>query len=124
MKLSLVSIEKAGYVRLAAEGEITSRDFLESGGKNPLETVLGAAWASHNILLSMERTLFIDSSAIGWLIDSKRKSKAGGGKLVLHSVQPRVRDVLDLLKMRNVLDLQDDEKKAVEFILNTAGDSK
>ena len=84
MKLNLVAIEKAGYVRLAAEGEITSRDFLESGGANPIEAILGDGWASNSILLSMERTVFIDSSAIGWLIDSPH-GKAAGGKLVLHS---------------------------------------
>ncbi len=123
MKLSLVSIEKAGYVRLAAEGEITSRDFLENGGKNPLEAVLGAAWASNNVLLSLERTAFIDSSAIGWLIDSQRKSKAAGGKLVLHSAPPRVRDVFDLLKMRTVLNLKDDEKLAAAFITSN-GETK
>jgi anti-anti-sigma factor len=116
MKLSLVSIEKAGYVRLAAEGDITSRDFLGVGGKNPLETVLGENWASNNVMISLERTSFIDSSAIGWLIDAHRKSKAAGGKLVLHSAPARVRDVFDLLKMRNVLNLKDDEKSAREFI--------
>jgi anti-anti-sigma factor len=116
MKLSLVSIEKAGYVRLAAEGDITSRDFLDSGGKNPLETILGANWASNNLMVSLEHTAFIDSSAIGWLIDAQRKSKAAGGKLVLHSAPPRVRDVFELLKMRVVLNLKDDETSAREFI--------
>jgi anti-anti-sigma factor len=120
MKLSLVAIEKAGYVRLSAEGEITSRDFLESGGTNPIETVLGNAWAANNILLSMERTIFIDSSAIGWLIDSQRKSKAAGGKLVLHSAPARVRDVFDLLKMRSILNLKDDERAACDSLTANA----
>ena len=116
MKLSLVSIEKAGYVRLEAVGDITSADFLDSGGKNPLESVLGANWASNNVMLSLERTSFIDSSAIGWLIDAQRKSRAAGGKLVLHSAPARVRDVFDLLKMRAVLNLKDDENAAREFL--------
>jgi anti-anti-sigma factor len=128
MKLTLVSIDKAGYVKLAVEGEITSRDFLELGGKNPLENIL-AEWASNSIILSLERTTFIDSSGIGWLIDSQRKSKAAGGKLVLYSAPPRVRDVFDLLKMRVVLNLKDDEAAAREFILAAApvdfkGDAK
>jgi anti-anti-sigma factor len=120
MKLSLVSIEKAGYVRLEAEGDITSGDFLDSGGKNPLETVLGANWASNNVMISLEKTAFIDSSAIGWLIDAQRKSKAAGGKLVLHSAPARVRDVFDLLKMRVVLNLKDDENSARNFLTATA----
>jgi anti-anti-sigma factor len=121
MKLSIVALDpKAGFIRLAAEGEITSRDILENGGINPMETVLGTAWATNSILLSLEKTVFIDSSAIGWLIDSQRKSKAAGGKLVLHSAPPRVRDVFDLLKMRSILNLKDDEKAARDFVTANA----
>jgi anti-anti-sigma factor len=122
MKLSLVSIEKAGFIRLVAEGEITSRDFLDAN-KNPLETVLGANWASNNVILSLEKTSFIDSSAIGWLIDCQRKTKAAGGKFVLHSAPPRVRDVFDLLKMRAVLNLKDNEQAARE-VFTANGDVK
>ncbi|MDP9174307.1 MAG: STAS domain-containing protein [Planctomycetota bacterium] len=116
MKLGLLSIEKDGYIRLAAEGEITTHDFYDTAGVDPLETVMGAGWASNSVVLSLEKITFMDSSAIGWLIDSHRKSKAAGGKLVLHSAPPRVRDVFDLLKMRAVLNLQDDEAAARKFL--------
>lgn len=124
MKLSLISIEKTGYVRLAAEGEILSSDFLGAGGKNPLEPILGAGWAEHNILLSLEKTTFIDSSGIGWLIESQRKSKAAGGKLALHSAPPRIRDVFNLLKLRAVLNLKDDEASAREFLTAAGAEAK
>jgi len=116
MKLSLVSIEKAGYVRLAVEGEVTSNDFLDAKGVNPFEAVLGASWASNNILLNLARSTFIDSSAIGWLIESQRSSRSAGGRLVLHSAQPRVGDLFELLKLRAALNLKDDEKSAQQFI--------
>jgi hypothetical protein len=35
MKLSLVSIEKEGLIRVATDGNITSNDF-QADGKNPL----------------------------------------------------------------------------------------
>ena len=38
MKLTLLSIEKDGIIRVATEGNITTSDF-EAGGKNPLETL-------------------------------------------------------------------------------------
>ena len=41
MKLTLVSIEKDGLIRVASDGSITSEDF-KAEGKNPLEDVLGA----------------------------------------------------------------------------------
>jgi anti-anti-sigma factor len=116
MKLSLVSIEKAGYVRVAAEGDITTTDFHDTGGKNLFETILGESWATLNLLLSFERVTFIDSQAIGWLIDSHRKTKAMGGKLVVHSAPPRVRDLFTLLKLNSVLNLKSDQKSAEEFV--------
>jgi anti-anti-sigma factor len=115
MKISLLSVEKAGYVRLAAEGEITSHDFLDGDGTNPMEAVLGKSWATNNILLSLEKLSFIDSSAIGWLIENQRSSKAAGGTLVLHTAPPRVREVFDLLKLGTVLNLKEDEASARDF---------
>jgi anti-anti-sigma factor len=119
MKISLVSIEKAGFIRLAVEGDVTSDDFLDAKGGNPFETVLGQSWASNNILLNLARSAFFDSSAIGWLIDSQRSAQSAGGKLVLHSAQPRVGELFDLLKLRSVLNLKDDEKSARQFITAT-----
>jgi anti-anti-sigma factor len=126
MKLSLVSIEKDGYIRLAAAGEITSRDLYDAAEKNPFQAVIGEGWPTNNIILSLEKITFMDSSAIGWLIDSQRKSKAAGGKIVLHSAPPRVRDVFDLLKMRAILNLLEDEPAARKFLLangDSTGDS-
>jgi anti-anti-sigma factor len=116
MKLSLLSIEKAGFVRLAVEGDITSRDFLDLDGRNALENVLGAGWASNNILLSLEKAIFIDSAAIGWLIDCQRQSKAAGGKLILHSAPPRVGDLFTLLKLSTALNLKENESAAQKFL--------
>jgi anti-anti-sigma factor len=119
MKLSLVSIERAGYVKLVSDGDINSNDLLEANGSNLFEKVLGASWASHNILLDLSKTAFMDSFAIGWLIDSQRKSQTAGGKIALHSAQPRVAELIDLLKLRIVLNLKNDEKSAIQSI--TAG---
>jgi anti-anti-sigma factor len=72
-------------------------------------------------LLSLEKVNFIDSSAIGWLIDNKRKTEAAGGKIVLYSATPRVRDLFNLLKLKTVLNLKDDEKSAAEFVTSQGG---
>jgi anti-anti-sigma factor len=117
MKLSMISIEKAGYVKLLAEGDITSGDLMDAKSRNPLESVLGASWASNNVLLSLAKTPFIDSSAIGWLLDTHNKMRQSGGKLVPHSAQPRVSDLFSLLKLATVLDLKDDEASAHEFMI-------
>jgi anti-anti-sigma factor len=111
MKLTLLSIEKDGTIRVATEGNITTADF-DAGGKNPLETLLGATWFTTKVLLNMERTDYIDSSAIGWLISCQKAFKDGGGTLIVHSIQPSVRQILDVLKISRVVPLVNNEAEA------------
>ncbi|MCC7348945.1 MAG: STAS domain-containing protein [Phycisphaerales bacterium] len=119
MKLSLLSIDPGGFIRMTNEGNIISTDFTAEG-KNPFEAVIGANWSTHRVLLDLGNTLFIDSAAIGWLIDSHKSFKTAGGRLVVHSLRPKVRQVLDLLKIGRVVALADDES-AAKALLQGAG---
>jgi len=116
MKLSLVSIEKNGVVRVAAEGNITTQDFQSPDNKNPLEKLLGVTWFTNKVMLNLDRSDYIDSSAIGWLIGSQRAIKEGGGMLVVHSIRPSVRQILDLLKIGKVVPLVADEAEARRLV--------
>jgi len=111
MKLQLVSIEKDGIVRVAAEGNITTADF-DASGKNPLEKLLGVTWFTNRVLMNLDRTDYIDSSAIGWLIGTQKAFRDGGGTLVVHSLQPAVRQILDVLKIGRVVPMVADETEA------------
>ena len=111
MKLQLLSIEKDGIVRVAAEGNITTADF-DASGKNPLEQLLGVTWFTNRVLMNLDRTDYIDSSAIGWLIGTQKAFKDGGGALVVHSLQPAVRQILDVLKIGRLVPLVADETEA------------
>jgi anti-anti-sigma factor len=117
--LSLVSIEKEGYIRVAANGSITASvaHFL---GKNPLETVLGATWANNRVLIDLSQTDFIDSAAIGWLIATAKEFGRKGGRLAVHSVTPRVRQMLNLLKIGQLVPLLSDEESARRFVTGGA----
>src|ERR1700722_7726322 len=112
MKLSLREIDKSGVVRINAEGDITTRDFADPG-KNPMELVLGANWPTHRVLMGLEKISFIDSSAIGGMIDCNRKFKEKGGRMLLYAPTPRVKDMIDLLKMREVLEIHNTEAEAL-----------
>jgi anti-anti-sigma factor len=116
MKLTLVSIEKDGIIRVAADGNITTADFAASG-KNPLEALLGMTWFTNRVLLNLDRTDYIDSSAIGWLIGCQKAFKDGGGMLVVHSVQPAVKQILDVLKIGRVVPLVADETEARTLVI-------
>ena len=117
MKLSLVSIEKEGFIRVATEGNITGTDFQSGDNKNPLEQLLGMTWSNNKVLLNMERTQYIDSTAIGWLISCHKEFKAHGGTFVVHSVQPQVRQVLDLLKIGKVVPILENEAAARAYVI-------
>ncbi|HEX4796398.1 MAG TPA: STAS domain-containing protein [Humisphaera sp.] len=113
--LNLVTIDKDGCIHVASSGSVTAAEahFL---GKNPLETILGASWSANRVLIDFSRTDFIDSSAIGWLINSAREFRVRGGRLAVHSVTPRVRQMLNLLKIGQLVPLLADEQEAKRFV--------
>ena len=109
--LSLASIEKDGSIRVAAGPDITGVN-ASAGGVNPLERLLGPGWAGYRVLLDFGRTTFIDSAGIGWLLSSQKQFRMKGGSLVVHSVGPRVRQILDLLRVGKAVPLVADETAA------------
>lgn len=113
--LSLVSVEKDGCIRVASRGSITAAD-APLGGKNPLEALLGGNWSGNRVLLDLGKSDLIDSTAIAWLIASAKRFRADGGALAVHSVVPRARQMLDLLKIGRVVPMFGDEGGARKFI--------
>lgn len=110
MKLT-VAFRDNNLVGLVADGTITSADY-QAGARNPLEDVLGAGWGKDRVLINLDRTSYIDSSGIGWFMDIHRNCKANGGRLIIHSLQPTVRQMLSLLKLEKVLTIENDEASA------------
>jgi anti-anti-sigma factor len=116
MKLNLVSIDKDGLIRISAEGEMTSQKF-RPDQPNPLCEVMGASWASSRVLMNFENVPYIDSYAIGWLLNCNREFASNGGKLVIHSIRPNVSQILDLLKIAKVISFAESEQAARSVIL-------
>jgi anti-anti-sigma factor len=82
------------------EGTVSQTGLVPNG--DLLAEVLGPAYAGRKVLLDMERSDFIDSGGVGWLIINHKRMAAGGGMLVLHSVPPRIMQVLQLLSVHRV----------------------
>ena len=112
-RLTLTSIDKDGIIRVAAEGPITYEGVITE--RNPLAALLGETWSSNRVLLNLEKTHFVDSAAVGWLIATHKEFKARGGKLIVHSIRPPVRQVLDLLKVGKMVTFADNEDAARIF---------
>ena len=71
-----------------------------------------------NVVLDLEQLEMIDSSGIGWLLGKNREFKAKGGKLVMHSLHPNVKNVFGLMKLGEVFTLVETEDAANNEIGN------
>jgi anti-sigma B factor antagonist len=111
-KLHVISTDQDKVFQLTAQGEAVAADFPLGPGPSLFEALLGSKWMTHSVLLDMEGVPYVDSSAIGWLISAQKGFRTGGGQLVLHSVQPAVRNILSLLKIERVVPIAVDAAAA------------
>lgn len=119
MKINLVAIEKDGYVRLQTHESITVADFGADGG-NPLQQVLGPGWAANRIMIDLSQTDYIDSSAVGWLISTQSAMRKAGGRFVICMLQPRVKQILDVLKVGKAVPMVGTAEEARQVLLENA----
>ncbi len=114
MTLRLVSIGKDGILRLSLEGSVASEE-IRPDAVHPFAAVIGDDWAANRAVLSLQQTGYLDSSGIGWLMTVHRTFKQAGGRLVLHSISPPVRQLLELLRLQKLFQIASDEAGAVEL---------
>jgi len=110
-KLAVIHRDPAGAVFAAAYGEATARDF-PAQNHILFDTLLGDGWSSLRVALDLDAVPYVDSSAIGWLIHAQKMFRDNGGRLVLHSVQPHVKNILNLLKIEKVVPIVSDLEEA------------
>src|SRR5262245_24444595 len=70
-----------------------------------LENLLGSSCYRHKILLNLEKSSYMDTSGVSWLIHCHRACKEAGGRFIVHSIPPMVDQMLQLLRMGEVLSL-------------------
>ena len=125
MKLKLDSDWREDVLRVATTGRITATELVGALDHNPMADLLGPGWASRKVSLDMDDTEFVDSAAIGWLIQTHRDFQRAGGALVVHSIRPAVMQVLKLLKVGMAVPLRDDEAAAKALLAaGSSGGSK
>jgi stage II sporulation protein AA (anti-sigma F factor antagonist) len=109
MKLNVLSQDEQS-IHLACEGDLVLP--LTTSKADPLAGVLPPGRCPPTVLLDLSKVGYINSTGINWLILAHQRVQQGGGRLVLHSVQPFVRGVLDLMNLGTVLNLAADEPEA------------
>jgi len=67
-------------------------------------------------LLSLADMASIDTRCIGWLLAVHKRFREAGGKLVVHSIRPQSRRLLDFLRLDLVLHIAEDEAAALRLL--------
>jgi anti-anti-sigma factor len=114
MKLT-VECSDGEVVHVACADDITLCDF--AAGENPLEQALGKECYTRKVVLSLQKSCYIDSAGIGWLVMCHKRFRDARGCLVLHSIPPMVQHVFTLLGLVDVLNMASDEAQAESLAL-------
>jgi len=113
MELRVLSDDE-DVLRLEAIGAIVEVQPLPES--DPIGQLLGNRPHAPAVLLGLERTRYIDSSGLAWLVTTHRRLGEAGGKLVLHSIPPNIVDLLKMMRLDDVFNLADDESAALSAI--------
>lgn len=69
-------------------------------------------------IIEMKNISYIDSSGLWALFESHKKANQKNGKIVLLSPKKDVKRVLDITKMSTKINIVNDEKSAINYLLN------
>lgn len=109
MKLKLDS-EADGVVKVSVSGMVTLTGETKV---EPLGDLLGEEPYGKRVLLDMGTAEKIDSSGIGWLVTCHKRFVEGEGKLVIHSVQPFVANVLKVVRLDRFFNIASNERQGL-----------
>jgi anti-anti-sigma factor len=105
-----ILVDDGSIVHVQAAGSLSQVSIQHDG--NPLEQLLGPGGFARTVLLNLERVEFLDSSGISWLIVCHKAFVQHGGAFVLHSVPPRILQVLQFCSMDRLFKIASDEAAA------------
>jgi anti-anti-sigma factor len=118
MQLKLLSderdiLDEKAVIRVACEGQISHDDF--NPANDPMRQVLGPLIFARKVLLNLEKTTYINSSGISWLIICHKHFVQAKGQLILHSIPPIVFQVMQIVRLPLVVPTATDEAAALAF---------
>jgi len=106
-----VKTEQAGSVSIVRVGETRLMYPILSDFSATVAGLVAAG--SRDILIDLAPVTYIDSAAIGCLMDLYRQVHGAGGRLKLSGVQKRVETMLTLTGAQHFIEIHSDEPTAV-----------
>jgi anti-anti-sigma factor len=108
--MKLDCTENGGIVNVNVEGRIVHGEVDMTD--DPLKAGLGPEVYKKKLLINLEKTDFVDSAGISWLLIIHKRCREAGGTMVVHSITPMVRQVLNVLRLDHVFHLANDAAAA------------
>jgi anti-sigma B factor antagonist len=68
------------------------------------------------VAIDMSSIIFMDSSGLSALIAAMKRTRSGGGELVLFGIRPAVREILNLTRLDGVFAVCDSEESSIAFL--------
>lgn len=121
MQIKLLGSED-GIYRLETLGKL-SRDGQRAGESDPLVELCGPDIYKKPALLSLARSLYLDSTGIEWLLNYYKRFQGEGGQLICHSAAPNTQQLLKLMRLDQVLHLEPTEAAALQRVRKTQHES-
>jgi len=113
MRLSIQS-QEGGVTRVEVRGDVAHDEL--SGRDDPLAQLLGSDCYGGKVVLDMRRVDTLDSTGVCWLLSCRKNFRIHGGKFALHSPSDFARDVLNVLNLRLVIPIAEDEEAALDIV--------
>ena len=107
-----LTTEQAGRVSIVRVGETRLMYPILGDFSSAIVGLVSAG--NHDILIDMTPVTYVDSAAIGCLMDLYRQVSAAGGHVKLSGVQKRVETMLRLTGSHNFIEIHVDEPAALE----------
>jgi anti-anti-sigma factor len=79
--------------------------------RDTIDATLEGGW--RRVVVDLEALTFVDSAALGEFVASRRRVREAGGRLVLTSPRGKVRDVVELTRLDQLLDFKPTVDEAV-----------
>lgn len=113
-ELDFFDCERDGDVVLlkVTKDQLTDEENLEQFGQE-----LSFVAESHSpcrMVCDMSQVRYLTSSAIGKLISLHRKMSRANGRMILCSLQPTVKQILDTSHLLNYFEVSDDSNRAIQ----------
>ena len=113
-QLSLLD-EHPQAVRMELSGAVSH----EQGATDSFQQLGGPSIYSRKVMLDLSKCHYVNSGGVAWLLVHHRRFQEAGGKLVLHSASPVVRQIFNLMKMELVLSFCHDALEAERLLSDT-----